>query len=82
MRMSVERLEVVLRHVMRDLPAENLRLHVGGTEVEAGPHTGADDLPESPRETVEVARLPREADARHAEPDLVRAEELLQHSEV
>src|SRR4029453_13843539 len=29
---SAHRLEVVLRHVLGDVPAEELRLHVGGTE--------------------------------------------------
>jgi hypothetical protein len=33
--MSAHRLEVVVRHVVGDVPSEELRLHVGGAEVEA-----------------------------------------------
>jgi len=44
---SWDRLEVVLRHVVDDLPAEDLRLYVGSPEVQARPDAGVDDLLES-----------------------------------
>src|SRR5215211_2696832 len=43
---SAHRLEVVVRHVLGDVPAEQLRLHVGGAEVQAGPDARLDDLRE------------------------------------
>ena len=76
---SWDRLEVVLRHVVDDLPAEDLRLYVGSPEVQARPDAGVDDLHESVRESVEVARFAWEAGAYHAEPDPVRTEEHLQY---
>ena len=78
----MDRLEVVLLHVVNHLPAENLRLYVGSAEVQARPDAGVDDLLESVRESVEVARFAWETGAYHAEPDLVGAEEHLQHLEV
>src|SRR5207249_549701 len=51
-------------------------------EVQARPNAGVDDLLERVRKSVEVARFAWEAGAYHAEPDLVRAEEHLQHLKV
>src|SRR5213080_1976862 len=78
----LERLKVVRRHVVDHLPAENLRLYVGSAEVQARPDAGVDDLLEGIREPVEVAGFTRKTAARHAESDLVRSEEHLQHLEV
>src|SRR5206468_5098622 len=79
---SLNGLEVVLRHVIGDFPAQGLRLYVGSAEMQAGPDAGVDDLLEGIREPVEVAGFTRKTAARHAESDLVRAEEHLQHLEV
>ena len=50
--------------------------------MEARPDAGVDDLLEGLREPVEVPRLTVEAAACHIEPDLVGAEEHLQHLKV
>jgi hypothetical protein len=50
------RLEVVRRHVVGDVPAQHLTLHVGRTEVEACPDPSFDDLGERLREAVEAPR--------------------------
>src|SRR6266550_4955661 len=42
----LDRLEVVLRHVVDHFPAENLRLYVGSAEMQPRPDPGLDDLPE------------------------------------
>ena len=74
---SSDRLEVVLLEVVGDLLAEHRSLHIGGAEVDAGPHAGVDDFLEDVRETVEA---PRGAGfvAERAEGDLVGAEEVLE----
>ena len=74
---SLNGLEVVLRHVIGDFPAQGLRLYVSSAEMQAGPDAGVDDLLEGIREPVEVAGFTRKTAARHAESDLVRAEEHL-----
>src|SRR6267378_4739574 len=79
---SALRLEVVFRHVLNDLSTEGLRLHIGGAVVEARPDARLDDLLERLREPVEVPGLTSEAAARHIKPDLVGAEEHLQHAQV
>src|SRR6266849_10802304 len=79
---SALRLEVVFRHVLNDLSTEGLRLHIGGAVVEARPDARLDDLLERLREPFEVPRLTSEAAARHIEPDLVGAEEHLQHAQL
>src|SRR5205814_10639075 len=80
--LSLERLEIVLLHVVDHLPAENLLLYVSIAEVQARPDAGIDDLLESVRESVEVARFARETGAYHAEADIIRAEEHVQYLEV
>jgi hypothetical protein len=80
-----DRLEVVLRHVVGDAPAEKLRLHVGRAVVEARPDASFDDLRERLREAVEVARRGTsriKGPARHVEADLVGTEEHPQHAQV
>src|SRR5947207_14568922 len=72
----------MLLHVVDHLPAENLRLYVGSAEVQARPDAGIDDLLESVRELIEVARFARETGAYHAEADIIRAEEHVQYLEV
>jgi hypothetical protein len=52
----LDRLEVVLLEVMGDLPAEHRSLRVGGAKVDAGPHSGVDDLLERVREAVDAPR--------------------------
>ena len=54
--MLLDRLEVVLFEVVGDLLAEHCSLRVGGAEVDAGPHSGVDDLLERVREPVEAPR--------------------------
>jgi hypothetical protein len=73
----------VPRHVAGNLPAQDPALYVSGAEVQARLHSGVDDLVQSIREPVEVTwSFIREAEAGHAEPDLVRAEEHFQHLQV
>src|SRR5205814_7413161 len=47
--LSLERLEVMLLHVVDHLPAENLRLYVGSAEVQARPDAGIDEDRKSTR---------------------------------
>jgi len=79
---SVDGLEVVLRHVPDDVPSEEPGLEIGRPVVQTRPDPGVDDLVERLREPIEEARLSWEARARHAERDLVRAEEPPQHAQV
>jgi len=74
---SLDRLEVVLSHVVSDLLAEHGSLHVGGSEVDACPDAGVDHLLERIREPVEASRRARLVAVR-AESDLVGAEEVLE----
>ena len=77
LQLSSDRLEVVLLEVVGDLLAEHRSLHVGGAEVDAGPHSGVDDLLERVREPVEAPRGTGFV-AEGAEGDLVGAEEVLE----
>src|SRR5262245_44240955 len=79
---SVDRLEVVLRHVVLDLAPEVLRLDVGGPVVQAGPDPRVDDLLERVGEPIELAELAREGQGRRLVGDLVHAEEVLQDVQV
>ena len=74
---SVDWLEVVLVEVVGDLLAELGSLLVGGAEVDAGPHSGVDDLFERVREPVEAPRGTGFV-AEGAEADPVSAEEVLE----
>ena len=74
---SLGRLEVVLVEIVGDLFAEHGSLRVGGAEVDAGPHSGVDDLLVRVREPVEAPRGTGFV-AEGAEGDLVGAEEALQ----
>ena len=75
--MSSDRLEVVLLEVVGDLLAEHGSLHVGGAEVDAGPHSSVDDLLGRVREPVEAPRRTGFV-AERAEGNLVGAEEVLE----
>jgi hypothetical protein len=50
-------------------------LYVSGAEVQSRIHAGVDDLVQSIREPIEVARFTWETAARHTELDLICAEE-------
>ena len=63
--------------VVGDLLAEHGALHVGGAEVDAGPHSGVDDLLGRVREPIEAARGTGFV-AEGAEGNLVGAEEILE----
>src|SRR3954468_10278858 len=76
-----DRLEVVVGHVADDGVAEGHRRGVCGTEVQARPDAGLDDLRERLREVVEGSRLAAEATARYAERDVVSVEHL-EHAQV
>ena len=75
--MSVDWLEVVLLEVVGDLLAELGSLLIGGAEMDAGPHSGVDDLLERIREPI-VAPRGTGFVAESAEGDPVGAEEVLQ----
>jgi len=53
---SFDRLEVVLLEVMNDSLAEHGALGIGLAEVNAGPHSGVDDLLERLRQPIKAAR--------------------------
>ncbi len=74
---SSDRLEVVFLEVVGDLLAEPGSLFVGGAEMDAGPHSGVDDLFERVREPAEAPRGTGFV-AEGAEGDFVGAEEVLQ----
>src|SRR6266480_7095903 len=75
--MLLDRLEVMILEVVGDLMAEHGSLRVGGAEVDAGPHSGVDDLLERVREPVEAPRGTGFV-AESAEGDFVGAEEVMQ----
>src|SRR6478735_8389964 len=74
---SSDRVEIVLLEVLGDLLAELGSLLIGGAEMDAGPHSGVDDLLERIREPVEAPRGTGFV-AESAEANLVGAEEVLQ----
>ena len=74
---SVDWLEVVLLEVVGDLLAELGSLLVGGAEMDAGPHSGVDDLFERVREPAEAPRGTGFV-AEGAEGDFVGVEEVLE----
>jgi hypothetical protein len=53
---STDRLEVVLLEEVGDLFAEHGSLHVGGAEVDPGPHSGVDNFAQDVREPLECPR--------------------------
>ncbi len=73
---SSDRVKIVLLEVLGDLLAELGSLLIGGAEMDAGPHSGVDDLFERIREPVEAPRGTRFV-AEGAEGYPVGAEEVL-----
>src|SRR5438552_12817363 len=74
---SVDRLEIMLLEVLGDLLTEHGSLHVGGAEVDAGPHSGVDNFAEHIREPLE-APCGTGFVAERADANLVGAEEVLE----
>ena len=67
----------MLLEVVGDLAAEDRTLHVGGAEMDAGPHSSIDDLLLDIREPLETSRGARFV-AEGADSNLVGAEEVLE----
>jgi len=74
---SLDRLEVVLSHVVSDLVAKRGSLHIGGAKVNACPDAGVDNLLERVRESLEAPRGTGFV-AERAEGNLVGTEEVLE----
>src|SRR5437870_13867481 len=72
-----DRLEVVLPEIVGDLVTEHGSLHVGGAEVDAGPHSGVDNFAKDVREPLEASRSAGFV-AEGGDSDLVCAEEVLE----